>query len=525
METSLFLLDNELTWQLTVYQPYKEAIGFSTFRDARATAKVTNGKTAYSFVVYRDNTHLGHIQYIADRGPPHKRRFFGRRDNQDTADFHLIRSWLPRCQRVHNRSCSEPGEAAKRRPQLRVIDTFEGTIISASPDCQYVALSYVWGSSTDCEHVELREQDIYKDHFGHEHAILPKRVPQTIQDAMDVTWEIGLRYLWVDALCIIQDSERDKHRQIDRMDGIYSSAVLTIVAASGRHADVGLAGVSRPRNMSQRIELMTDFYLHYRYPTTCLSNRTHSFFLSKRVLVFTDYQVYFKCSNMVWCEDTALETDRCSASRYKRWRPLRWPGDRGTGEEIETVGLVDFGDYASVIKSFTPRTLGKVKDGVDAITGVLATLTPNMGQFFSGLPRKYFAAALLWQPKLGHLASRLDSSEVPFPSWSSARWHLAAGCSHSRYTVRAQDKTYLAHVCFLLKCDHEMRLPTRPKTLIIDFVNLGAPSLEPQVKNSFQRNMLPECLKIHKYLNLSFHTQKKYTCTESEMRSTSRLLL
>lgn len=71
---------------------------------------------------------------------------------------------------------------------------------------------------------------------------------------MTITREIGLKYLWFDTLCIIQDSENDKYQQIDRMDSIYSLALLTIVAASGHPADVGLPGVNRSRKIAQRVE-------------------------------------------------------------------------------------------------------------------------------------------------------------------------------------------------------------------------------------------------------------------------------
>lgn len=83
-------------------------------------------------------------------------------------NFGLLESWLPRFQQVYTRSCAEPGERAKRRPKLRVIDTSSRRIITASPDCQYAALSYVWGS--DCEHVKLQDHHIFKDEFGHEFA-------------------------------------------------------------------------------------------------------------------------------------------------------------------------------------------------------------------------------------------------------------------------------------------------------------------------------------------------------------------
>lgn len=81
-----------------------------------------------------------------------------------------MKSWLPRCRYVHNKSCTAPGEAAKRRPQIRVIDTVERKVIIASPDCLYAALSYVWG--TKCDHVKLEDHHIRKDQFGHEFANL-----------------------------------------------------------------------------------------------------------------------------------------------------------------------------------------------------------------------------------------------------------------------------------------------------------------------------------------------------------------
>lgn len=69
------------------------------------------------------------------------------------------------------------------------------------------------------------------------------RLPQTIEDALDLASMLNLDYLWVDALCIFQDDAIDQAYQIGKMATIYSSAFLTIVAASGGHSNAGLPGL------------------------------------------------------------------------------------------------------------------------------------------------------------------------------------------------------------------------------------------------------------------------------------------
>ena len=68
----------------------------------------------------------------------------------------------------------------------------------AAPDDVYVVLSYVWGPAQTytlktSSHEELRR------------GLDPARLPKTLRDAMEVTARLGFRYIWIDALCIIQD--------------------------------------------------------------------------------------------------------------------------------------------------------------------------------------------------------------------------------------------------------------------------------------------------------------------------------
>ena len=66
--------------------------------------------------------------------------------------------------------------------------------------------------------------------------ILMSRSPETIQDAIISTRKLGLRYIWIDALCIIQDFASDKELGISKMDHVYQNAYVTICAASACNA-------------------------------------------------------------------------------------------------------------------------------------------------------------------------------------------------------------------------------------------------------------------------------------------------
>jgi hypothetical protein len=64
-------------------------------------------------------------------------------------------------------------------------------------------------------------------------------LPKTLKDAIVCTRRFGLRYLWIDVLCIIQDDYEDKHREISRMQDIFSGAYITIAAASAKDCHSG----------------------------------------------------------------------------------------------------------------------------------------------------------------------------------------------------------------------------------------------------------------------------------------------
>jgi hypothetical protein len=109
-------------------------------------------------------------------------------NHYDTAEFcspmcdlDLVRSWIGRCAESHDLCHLE-----QQRPlrDLRVIDCFQSIVIPAPDDCQYVALSYVWGEAGN-----MLLQETSK---------LPTKLPATIEDSITATRRLGYRYLWVD---------------------------------------------------------------------------------------------------------------------------------------------------------------------------------------------------------------------------------------------------------------------------------------------------------------------------------------
>jgi hypothetical protein len=346
-------LRNEESWRkCVVYAPYgKPSERYSTTKEIKAAVRASSGEKAYRFLLYRGaggNEPIAQFQHIPPPKSQPKARFFGRQVGQRYANLSLINSWLPRCSRVHGTLCDESGNAARRLPNIRVIDVHKRVVILAPPMCRYIALSYVWGNNN--EQFLTMQNDIDFDESGNEFINLPDQLPQTIEDAIYTTRELGEDYLWVDALCIIQDNATDKHSQMLHMDAIYNSAYVTIAAASGNSANSGLPGISRPRAVSQIIENVDRLQFTIPLPTYMDLESDPSIYwnsrgwtfqekiLSKRLLVFTDYQVYFQCSNMVWCEDTAMETDGCPEGTSVNWKPLRWAADR-TPRDLGDVGI------------------------------------------------------------------------------------------------------------------------------------------------------------------------------------------
>ena len=123
---------------------------------------------------------------------------------------------------------------------FRLVDTNRRCVVQAPLFCRYYALSYIWGRVE-----QPFSTDIKMDRFTADGGLSDDQpdITTTSKDSMYLCKLLGQRYLWVDALCIKQDSSEDKSQQIENMGLIFSCAELTIVSAAGSDSNGGLPGL------------------------------------------------------------------------------------------------------------------------------------------------------------------------------------------------------------------------------------------------------------------------------------------
>lgn len=156
----------------------------------------------------------------------------------------MAQNWLQTCLRSHllcnkpkRPQCFTPSRlleirnisslSAHRRLRLREVDE--------RSTYRYAALSYCWGGDQVFKTTKSRLES-YRTN------IEERDLPLTIRDGILVTQRLGLRFLWVDALCIIQDDDLDKVMEINSMPHIYIHATITITASRASGSREGFLG-------------------------------------------------------------------------------------------------------------------------------------------------------------------------------------------------------------------------------------------------------------------------------------------
>lgn len=115
---------------------------------------------------------------------------------------------------------------------------------------RYVALSHCWGGVI----TTVTTRDNFKDYTNG--VSLP--LPQTFQDAVWFTRALGIRYLWIDSFCIMQDSLDDWHAQAPQMAAVYGNAYLTLSADAAANSAGGfLEGAQRSFNKPHQVAFNT----------------------------------------------------------------------------------------------------------------------------------------------------------------------------------------------------------------------------------------------------------------------------
>ncbi|KAK8091670.1 hypothetical protein PG997_002031 [Apiospora hydei] len=149
----------------------------------------------------------------------------------------LIGHWLRKCEVEHRCGIGNPPSSMPSM-LLDVSDQTKVRLIQvpATMRERYITLSYCWGITTQA--VMLNEHN----REGLVSGINPQDFDPTIRDSITVTRELGFRFLWIDALCISQDDETLKARELGKMNEIYRNATFTIVASGADDVREGFLG-------------------------------------------------------------------------------------------------------------------------------------------------------------------------------------------------------------------------------------------------------------------------------------------
>ncbi|KAK2039605.1 hypothetical protein LZ31DRAFT_587651 [Colletotrichum somersetense] len=224
-------------------------------------------------------------------------------------------------------------------------------------------------------------------------------LPSTITDAIRLTGEMGIPYLWVDVLCIIQEGDggADKARQIPIMDAVRGEVKPGLWVALQ----------------------MTGFDAAQKASSTC-NTRARTFqeaVLSPRLLLFHQGYVTWECRERVWCEDMSTEqgdtpkpADSTNFIRNKL-QSLAHIDHLGRHDDILR--------YELTVQDYTSREMTYWGDKLNAFAGLGAIYERQMGtELVFGLPANQLDMALLWSTAGGPSLERLPD----FPSWSWAGW-------------------------------------------------------------------------------------------------------
>jgi hypothetical protein len=367
----------------------------------------------------------------------------------------LIKSWFQDCAASHH---GHRGDGAEK-PQIsaveeqgtsvrgclpdlcdpilhfRLVDVSARCIVQVERQTDYAALSYVWGTAPRlilCQgNLDCLSQPGALSNDATE-------VPQTFRDAFEIVEKLFIRYIWIDALCIMQDNDEQLMNHMDAMDSIYGAAILTIVS-DNESTSSGIAGWSLPRSPPQAIFRHAGVtYLSARR-TFGEALRTSSWesrawclqekIFSKRLLIFTDSQVFYHCGASTRFEDTITEPqENISGSVHMRERPnthrkihrdIVEPEYTAYESHRESFGR----SFWSLIQAYSQRALSFEGDAIRAFSGILKSIAPQYGPALWGCPQHEFARGLSWALS----EHRINLRREGFPSWSWAGWRGNAG--------------------------------------------------------------------------------------------------
>ncbi|KAF2021234.1 HET-domain-containing protein [Aaosphaeria arxii CBS 175.79] len=382
-----------------------------------------------------------------NRVPPESRKLFQARiispKAGDDKNIATIKSWLHKCTATHTKCSSwgQPTSPSSRYLPTRVLDVGDSnspTIRLHEPkddeNEKYIALSYCWGKGNPY----LTDRANLQRHLDGD--IKLSDLPKTLSDAVELTRKLGVKYIWIDALCIVQDHREDWIHEAAMMDRVYLQAYLTIAASASADTMGGLFTPRTPRHETSAqlswpqgdgkepitLHILPTFdSLSDEQKTSPLATRGWTFqerALSGRTLHFGAHQSHFECQEASFSESSAPDD---AGHRTGDFFEMRDMAPTTTSEPIPTHLL--HSKWAWVVSQFSSRRLTAEGDVFAALGGIAALFAGKdaLGKYFCGLWEDEIHRHLLWysdrdDDEGGVPAEHTKPAAYRAPSWSWA---------------------------------------------------------------------------------------------------------
>jgi len=262
----------------------------------------------------------------------------------------------------------------------------------------YATLSHCWGNALTTKLLKSLVDD-----FSVEIPWLT--LCQTFKDAVITTLKLGIRYLWIDALCIIQDDKDDWNKEGPRMVGVYSNSYINIAADASKDGTEGLfrqrvppehRSFVIPHQKSANGACASIFYVESFDYANCsrLADRAwvvQERFLAPRVLHFTNQEIFWDCAYTVSAESGLIPEVTRGESYYG---PSE--GDLHIDKPKELRIPAAYFMWSKLVYEYTRASLTYPSDRPMAIAG-LARIFCDLLE----LPHTAYICGM-WQPLLQH---------------------------------------------------------------------------------------------------------------------------
>ncbi|KAH9223101.1 heterokaryon incompatibility protein-domain-containing protein [Leptodontidium sp. 2 PMI_412] len=413
-----------------------------------------------------------------------------------------IELWKNKCDKRHGK-CFKPKNKRGQYP-TRLLEIGDKIKLCKSVNVDesepYVTLSYTWGDP------DTVIQTTYDSLHDHEDGIPWSDLPETLQDVIEVTQSLGINYIWIDSLCIIQKDSKlvpvtDFSLESPFMGEIYSNSILTIAASVGSDTHVPcfperIPEILKPAKFVAP-DTASDFF--YAIEETVWETAVSGAPLNKRAWVLQERllsprtvhlcseQVFWECSELAACEALPWGLPTKIMERRGGLTQIPQNGFKSFINECSTPTfsrslqspqnpqLLDlaYERWCQIVETFSLCGITDPSDKISAITGVAKKMNNVFGDtFHAGLWGSRFLEGLAWEVKSGPETTERGKEPVHAltgqPTYCGPSWSWVSVHGHVHYEFRSSEMAWTpcANVesCIIEPKDNQFTKPQKEGT-------------------------------------------------------------